>query len=421
MLDRYVCNYTADFLHTLIRIWSTAHPDSVRMDHIVDFSDMPFGPAAQEHAPDLLGERSCCIFSLAGDFAYCILVSRNDSPEEWALLGPLRFDAPVFFQHSLGFCQIGIHDRPEHYDDWLKSVPVCHLEDLISCLMLLLNAGQNEADPRRRITREQILVANCINPEKLDNVRREFAKTSFEQLEEGIVHNPWNHELRQTLCIEHGDVEGLRKVLQENFTGRFGTLARSPLRQAIDIGIVTITVASRAAIRGGLHAETAFYLSDISIQNMEKCSDVETVEQIYNDAQFHYAELVRDLKKELPEGNPKDENEHIAHCKDYIYTHLHGVLTVSEIADAIGLNASYLSSLFRKTCGVSLKEYILRRKIDLAKNLLIYSSYSLPDIAGYLGFSSQCHLIREFRRFTGQTPARYRKLYTPEDFIRDSL
>lgn len=425
MFDHYILKHTSRQLHTLVRLWSLDHPDRIRFDNIPDFSDLSYGQAIVPHADEILGKSRCCIFSLAGDFAYSLLSdsAQSDRKEisEWALIGPLRFDTPVFFQHSLSFQQIGVRERPSDYEEWLKTVPICSLKDLLSLLLLILNAGQPDDGSRTYITENQLLLTNCVNPEALNSISRQLARISFEHLEDGIVHNPWNHEARQALCIEHGDVEGLRKVLQEDYTGRLGTLAHTQLRQAIDMGIVTITIASRAAIRGGLHAETSFYLSDISIQNMEKCIDVETVKQIYNAAQFRYAELVRDLKKELPDDRPEMENEHISRCKDYIYTHLHGVLTVAEIADAIGLNANYLSTLFRRTCGVSLKEYILRRKIDLARNLLTYSNYSLTDIACYLGFSSPCHLSREFHRFAGQTPAKYRKMYAPEDFIKESL
>lgn len=52
--------------------------------------------------------------------------------------------------------------------------------------------------------------------------------------------------------------------------------------------------------------------------------------------------------------------------------------------------------------------YIREQKIDMAKNLLKYSDYSMIDIANRLSFSSQSHFIQQFREVVGMTPKKYR-------------
>lgn len=98
-------------------------------------------------------------------------------------------------------------------------------------------------------------------------------------------------------------------------------------------------------------------------------------------------------------------------CKDYIFTHLHGKLTLTRIADALSLNASYLSSLFHRSEGISITEFIRNEKINLAQNLLMYSDYSYSEIAAYLGFASQSHLGTQFRKTVGMTLREYREIY----------
>lgn len=61
--------------------------------------------------------------------------------------------------------------------------------------------------------------------------------------------------------------------------------------------------------------------------------------------------------------------------------------------------------------GISLSRYILREKIERAKNLLTYSEYSYIEIATYLGFSSQSHLGAQFKKITGFTLLQYRNTY----------
>jgi AraC-like DNA-binding protein len=61
----------------------------------------------------------------------------------------------------------------------------------------------------------------------------------------------------------------------------------------------------------------------------------------------------------------------------------------------------------------------LREKVKLARNLLIYSEYSIENIGLYLGFSSQSHFGRVFKKYTGVTPNIYRKRNAKKDFMID--
>lgn len=64
----------------------------------------------------------------------------------------------------------------------------------------------------------------------------------------------------------------------------------------------------------------------------------------------------------------------------------------------------------KKETGDSVSAYIRRHKIEMSKNLLQYSEYSMIDIANRLSFSSQSHFIQQFREYVGMTPKKYRDL-----------
>ena len=61
--------------------------------------------------------------------------------------------------------------------------------------------------------------------------------------------------------------------------------------------------------------------------------------------------------------------------------------------------------------GETLTDFILKEKTEEAKRLLRYTDKTATMIGSYLGFSSQSHFSRVFRKYTGQTPAEYRKKY----------
>jgi YesN/AraC family two-component response regulator len=208
----------------------------------------------------------------------------------------------------------------------------------------------------------------------------------------------------------------LKKTWEEDFS-KCGSLSRNMLRNCKNLAIVAITNASRAAIRGGISSEVAFSLSDLYINQVEDAQNEEIPLQLVHNLEYEYALLVRKNKeKQISTPTPK-ENEHIINCKNYIFKHLHEHILVRDIADALSLNTSYLSDLFKKTEGLMLSEYIVQQKLVRVKNLLIYSAYSYSEIAEYMGFSSQSHLGKIFKTETGMTLKEYRTRYQMQEFV----
>lgn len=80
------------------------------------------------------------------------------------------------------------------------------------------------------------------------------------------------------------------------------------------------------------------------------------------------------------------------------------------IAQAVGLDYAYASSLFSSIEGISIEKYIILQRIERVKELLVYDELSLSQIADQLGYSSVQHLSSQFKKFTGLTPSYYKKL-----------
>ena len=156
-------------------------------------------------------------------------------------------------------------------------------------------------------------------------------------------------------------------------------------------------------------------MSDSYIQKLEECNDIPTILHIARTSEFHYAQMVHDINIQRAGMLQKDSNPHINKCKDYIFSHLHGKIFVQEIADELCLNANYLSELFKKCEHITITEFIQKEKISLAKNLLIYSHYSYIEIATYLGYTSQSHLGKYFKKETGMTLRKFRETYGTKD------
>ena len=170
--------------------------------------------------------------------------------------------------------------------------------------------------------------------------------------------------------------------------------------------IVSTTLVSRAAIRGGMDVEDAFSLSDAYIQ---KCELLTRPDQILN-LQYHMIlEYTQKVERIRLGKRPSKLAMEVA---NYIQHHLSEPITAENIAKELYLSRPYLSRKFIEETGESLTDFILKEKTEEAKRLLRYSEKSLTAISNYLGFSSQSHFSRVFKKYTGTTPGEYREQNT---------
>ena len=70
----------------------------------------------------------------------------------------------------------------------------------------------------------------------------------------------------------------------------------------------------------------------------------------------------------------------------------------------------YLSRLFSSVEGITLEQYIIRQKIERAKELIVYDQLSLSEIAWELSYSSVGHLSSQFKKVTGLAPSAFREI-----------
>lgn len=335
-----------------------------------------------------------CLRSIRQKDIYGIVTGRNAI----YIVGPVSFASPVYL--NCDYNELILEEEIEKY------VPQVNPDDYLEDILFL-----NHMITGVESTTEQIIETNCLNHDHTGKVQKHFNDILFENHENNVHHNPYDQEMREFGSIENGDLIQLEKSLQEDYDGTIGTLAKDPLRNLKNLGIVLVTLASRAAIRGGLSPEISFSLSDSYIQQIEECKDLALVAPLAHKAEFQYAEMVHEIKEKQKGILKKQKNPRINKCKDFIFSHLHDRITLEDLAAEADCNPNYLSQLFKECEGISISGYILQEKINRAKNLLIYSDYSYIEIATYLGFSSQSHLGTQFKKHTGYTLRQYREIY----------
>ena len=95
----------------------------------------------------------------------------------------------------------------------------------------------------------------------------------------------------------------------------------------------------------------------------------------------------------------------------YILQHLSRKIVVTQLAGLVFLGESQFHYLFKEQTGVTPHLYVLKKRLELAKQLIEESQLSLAQIAQSCGFASQSSFTQAFSRLYGRPPARYRKEY----------
>ncbi|AND93349.1 AraC family transcriptional regulator [Bradyrhizobium diazoefficiens] len=95
----------------------------------------------------------------------------------------------------------------------------------------------------------------------------------------------------------------------------------------------------------------------------------------------------------------------------YVDDNLAAKVTLEHLAAVAGLSRMHFAAQFRAAVGIRPHEYLLKRRIERAQELLQQADVSLVDIALTVGFQTQAHFTTVFKRFAGDTPYQWRSAY----------
>ena len=101
----------------------------------------------------------------------------------------------------------------------------------------------------------------------------------------------------------------------------------------------------------------------------------------------------------------------ITEAKHYIQQHYQEALRLEDVSSAVGFNATYFSTLFKKETGQNFMDYLTELRIGKAKELLCGEELSVQEVAEQVGYQDLKYFSRLFKKLTGVSPSDYKKLY----------
>jgi AraC-like DNA-binding protein len=227
---------------------------------------------------------------------------------------------------------------------------------------------------------------------------------------EDIYHHTYQEEVKTMDYIREGNLEEVVGAV-ELLASTAGKLSENEIRNERNLGICSITLATRAAIEGGAVPAKAYKLSDLYINKIDQCKRMTEIFEYRKRSLYDFAKLV------VEERAKRANSRYTEQCKEYIRKYYHQKIYISDIAKALGISESHLSRIFKKETGESIQEYSMHMRIERAENLLKYSEASLTEISEYLCFSSQSHFGKVFKVHKNMTPKQYRDYYKSPEFV----
>lgn len=366
-----------------------------QLELILPDTGFPFDLAAH-HLPELISKGQPVSYLVTREFNYYGLVQNNETGQR-ILIGPVITTRPSPVSIRNIMMEYGISSEfKELLTELYQFTPVysfhqfCHFLSLFY-QELFVDTIDIESYLNMPLAIEEFSIAS------LHSVK------SYDAKETEQFHNTYHYEQMYMEYIRNGNINGLKAFFSNSFSLQEGLLADNTLRQAKNILIVSVTLATRCAIEGGMDIESAYQLSDIYIQEGEKLKNAEALYQLQYDMLLDFTNRVAQAQI------PRDTTSDISKCIQYIKQHTNQAISVSDVAAHVGRSRSYISRCFKKELGFQMNEFIMRCKLEEAKSLLAYTDKSLSEISNYLCFSSQAYFQNVFKKKYGITPNEYRK------------
>ena len=235
-----------------------------------------------------------------------------------------------------------------------------------------------------------------------EDLHLQVCKNKFLLTQEKLKEHDWRafqpdyytyrYEEQILALVQSGNTKQLRESLAELSNSVIPDNAESPLRSEI----IILEKLSSLAIQSGYDISDTYRLRNFYIRLIEEKEKLIDVLYVRDCAIIHFTELMHHFVN-------KDFSPLVKSVMQHIGLNLYTVLKVSDISKSFFVSEATLSSRFKKETGLSVIEYIHKRKISEAK-LLLRAGLSPSEVATTLCYYDYAHFAHTFKRISGVTP-----------------
>ena len=223
----------------------------------------------------------------------------------------------------------------------------------------------------------------------------------MENSEAEISRYPFEKESDLIDYIENGETNRARAVLNE-ILGNVFFASGGDIKVIRARVLELVVLLSRAAVRGGADAEQIFGMNYQYINRINSFTSVEAIASWLSRVIVKFSELVFDMR-EIKHADA------IQGAMQFVRENFQNKISLEEAAANVNLSPSYLSKLFKKELDQNFNNYLNHIRVEKSKNYLLNTEIPLIDIAGMCGFEDQSYFSKVFKKFTGNSPGKFRE------------
>ncbi len=233
-----------------------------------------------------------------------------------------------------------------------------------------------------------------------EEIQKMLAENKLTNSENNLHRVPYKSEISFLNKVRTGSYRDISFIEFRELKENVGKSA-SELKLWEYYTVSAVSLATRAAIDAGLSLDEAFDIADVMLQRLETAKSVDEMHHIIIISATLLAYLVHQSK--LQKGHYLIEQ-----AKKYISRNIFSKIYLEDIAAYVKVHPNYLSHFFSTHEDITLHDYIMREKMQIACNLLRYSDHSIAEISQYISIPSQSNFTAVFKKWIGTTPQKYR-------------
>ncbi len=217
-----------------------------------------------------------------------------------------------------------------------------------------------------------------------------------------LIEARYAYENEFLFAVTQGNYPKAKHLISQVGSIQFDQRNTDPIRDMKNYCIIINTLFRKSVERGGVHPIHIDSVSSEFAKKIELRSSVEDIQKLVYEMVKVYCQLVNKY-------SVKDYSPTVQKVIVMIESNLASDLTLSELANTLNINASYLSTVFKKETGKTITGYVNEKRIELAQELLKTTNLQVQTIAQYCGIVDVHYFTRLFKKLTGVSPKQFRE------------
>ncbi len=166
--------------------------------------------------------------------------------------------------------------------------------------------------------------------------------------------------------------------------------------------VIAVSMMARFCFEGGMPSEEVCAMEDKYIEMADASDNMEEIQELHTKAMEEFCNCMYEMRFR------GINSVQVINAIKFINSHIDERITLTVVAEHLGITMSHLSHIFKNATGEKISKYILIRKLDASLVMLKNTKLSVSEISYRLKFTSQSYFTKTFKKILGISPRQYR-------------